>query len=174
MPDGITEAEIETVTQILSKLQPGRLPFTIFHEFARLGVLPIVEVVPLRLSPAGQIEILLLERDADDPVWPGQLHVPGTVVQASDTEISYSNAFSRIFQGELQLAAAPNPVFVQNILHHSGRGMESSQIYWAEITGTPKAGRFYDTEQLPENLVQSQLDFIPQAIAAFNQAKSNL
>lgn len=169
MPDVPSNTELKNVASILHQLTPGTLPFEIFHEVARLGVFPIVEVVPLRLTADKQVEILLIQREADDPVWPDQLHVPGTVVRASDTVGSYADAFTRVAT-ELRDTQIKDPVFVQNILHHSGRGMESSQIYWVEVTGEPKTGAFYNTESLPKNLVQSQLDFIPHAIAAFKRA----
>jgi hypothetical protein len=165
---GITKEELNTVTDILSKLQPGVLPFPIFHAITRLVATPIIEIVPLRRNEKGGIDILLMKRDANDPVWPGQLHVPGTVVRASDTEGSFSDAFSRILSKELSGFTTSTPVFVKNIIHNSGRGMEVSQIYWVEVSDSnDNADKFYDTDSYPNELVQSQLDFIPDAVQYF-------
>jgi quercetin dioxygenase-like cupin family protein len=169
---GLTDLEAAQVTRLLSKLEPGFLPFGIFHEVSRLVATPIIEVVPLRISPDGKIEVLLLRREADDPVWPGQLHVPGTVVRASDAPHSFDDPLNRIFTKELGGVKLSAPVFVKNIFHNSGRGMEASQIYWVEVQSEDATHEFYDIDNLPEAIVNSQLDFIPAAIANFKAAKA--
>ncbi len=163
----ISKDEIGSVVDALSKLEPGVLPFEIFHAVTRLVATPIVEVVPLRRNERNEPEILLLRRDADDPVWPNQLHTPGTVVRGSDKEGCFKDALGRISK-ELGGATLSHPVFIENILHHSSRGMEASQIYWAEIRNSePHEGDFYDANNLPDELVQAQLDFISSAVAHY-------
>ncbi|HSX07389.1 MAG TPA: hypothetical protein VLG11_00685 [Candidatus Saccharimonadales bacterium] len=159
-----SDEEVKAAAQVLQKLEPGFLPFPIFHEVARLTTTPIVEIVPLR-THQGRTEILLLKREADDPVWPGKLHAPGTVLRATDT---LQSALKRVCDDELQGVQVTEPKFVTNILHHSGRGMEAPQIYWVEVLGDASGvGQFYDADDLPEDLVRSQLDFIPQAVRAY-------
>jgi hypothetical protein len=170
----LTDTDVVEAAQLLSELEPGWLPEPIFQAVARLVVLPIVEVVPLRRADTGEIEILLLERRADDPVWPGMLHTPGTVVRASDSPGSFDDALGRILDDELGNIGASEPVWVKNILHHSGRGMEASQIYWIEVEGEPKVGTYYRSSQLPERLVQTQLDFIPDAVEHFKRSRGSL
>lgn len=162
----LSEEEIQKTAESLAKLEPGFLPFDIFHEVARLASTPIVEVVPLRRLE-GRTEILLFRRDEDDPVWPNALHTPGTAVRATDTEES---AFERIFNEELSGQVEAAPQFVDNIMHHSGRGMEVAQVYWVEAQDTPEGGAFYDIDTLPQELVQTQLDFIPKAIQQYEQS----
>ncbi len=147
------------------------LPFDIFHQVARLVATPIIEVVPLRTN-AGKTEILLLRREVDDPVWPNQLHVPGTVVRASDTPGSFNDPLKRVLSKELHGVPTSALTFVKNILHHSGRGMEASQIFWVEVQGEAIEGAFYDANELPGDIVRSQLDFIPDAIAHFKSARA--
>jgi hypothetical protein len=171
--NSLSESEVKQAAALLSRLKPGLLPFEIFHEVARVSTMPIVEVVPLRVAQRGITEILLLQREDDDPVWPGQLHVPGTVVRASDTPGSFDDPLNRVLTKELANTKTTSPVFVKNILHHSGRGMEASQIFWVEVEGEPAGGKFYDVDSLPESIVQSQLDFIPDAIAHFRDAKAS-
>lgn len=164
----LTEQEETMLTALLKRLQPGFLPFPVFQEVARLVTTPIVEVVPLRIHD-GRTEILLIPRLDDDPTWPGQLHVPGTTVRASDTPGSFDDAFDRIFKGEIASVTVRMSQFVLNVLHHSGRGMEASQVHWAEVEGEPEEGEFYDVDNLPDSLVVSQRDFIPAAIRDFKQ-----
>ena len=135
MAQQLSEDELRQIVSGLAKLDPGLLPFEIFHQFARLAVMPVIEVVPFRTNPDGNIEILLISRSANDPNWPNQLHVPGTVIRSTDQLDSYKSAFHRIFDGELQKVKVSEPVFVQNLLHHSGRGVETSQIHWVEVYG---------------------------------------
>jgi uncharacterized RmlC-like cupin family protein len=169
---GLSEPEAAQVASQLSRLEPGFLPFAIFHEVTRLVVTPIVEVVPLRLAANGKTEILLLKREVDDPVWPHQLHIPGTVVRASDAPGSFNDPLQRILAKELSGVKTSEPAFVKNILHHSGRGMEASQIFWVEVQSGVTKGEFYDADDLSESIVKSQLDFIPDAITHFKKTRA--
>lgn len=136
--------------------------------------MPIVEIVPLRLVD-GKVEVLLLEREAGDPFWPGKVHTPGTVVRASDyTDGSLDKVFARLLQGELEGTKTTLPHFAFNIFHDSGRGREVSQIFWVEVLDEPKVGMFYPAENLPENLARIQLDFIPQTVSDFLSHKKPL
>lgn len=167
---GPTSEDIEQAVHLLAQLEPGKLPLGIFLEIARLTVTAIVEIVPLRTSKDGKIHVLLIEREADDPVWGGMLHTPGTVVRASDNPGSNDDAFSRILDGELKGAAVSEPVFVESILHRVKRGMEQAQIYYAEVVGEPVVGQFYDVDSLPKNIVDSQLEFISHAVSAYRNS----
>lgn len=162
--------EYTDIAEGLSRLEPGFLPFEIFHQVARLAVLPIVEIVPLRTTADGTVEVLLLEREASDPLFAGQLHTPGCVVLATDKPGSFETAFQRLMLGELQGVRTNEPVYVTQLLHHSGRGMESTHVYWIEVYGEPTAGAFYHVDNLPTNFMPSQLDFLPQAVASYRAA----
>ena len=165
MNNTLPDDEVKLVTDVLAKLEPGFLPLSIFHEIARLTATPVIEIVPLR-RVAGRVQILLTERDANDLFWPGQPHVPGTVIRATDT---LESAFARVFNQELGGVAASRPTFVENILNHSNRGAECSQIYWIDVTGETTVGQFYDVEKLPETVVASQMNFIPAAIESYKR-----
>lgn len=168
----LTAEQIHAIVDGLSTLEPGVLPPEIFQAVTRLVATPIVEVVPLRRGKQGKPEVLLLRREADDPVWPNQLHVPGTVVRSSDTAGNFGDAMGRI-SNELGGVTLKSPTFVQNIIHHSGRGMEVSQIYWVEISGDePLRGEFFMADDVPEGIVRSQLDFIPVAVAHYMDSRA--
>jgi hypothetical protein len=156
---------------LLAKLEPGLLPYPVFLQVARLVTLPIVEIVPLRKTRIDTIEILLTKRPDDDPHWPGKLHTPGTVIRATDSEGSYEDAFERILEGELAGIKTSQPVFVQNLLHHEGRGMADAHIYYVEVYSEPFEGSFYDVDHLPETIAWSQPIFIETAVSAFRAAK---
>jgi hypothetical protein len=161
--------EINQTASMLTKLDPGFLPYPIFEQIARLVALPIVEVIPLRLIEEST-EVLLIERSADDPLWPNALHTPGTVIRATDVhkkEQEHWEAFRRIAEDELKGTSVGPPQYLGTQLHASKRGVEQAQLYWVEVLGLPTTGRFFDTKQLPDQLIPSQLDFIRLAAQDF-------
>ena len=166
----MTSEEYAEAARILAKLNPGFLPFDIFQQVARLSTLSIVEIVPLRTNSRGNVEVLLLEREADDPIFAGQLHTPGCVVLSTDTPGSFESAFRRLIHGELGGIHTSEPSYVTQLLHHSGRGMESSHIYWVDVKEEAAVGEFYDINHLPERFMKSQRDFLFQAVASYGAA----
>lgn len=163
----MTEAQQNQLVALLKQLKPGFLPYEIFEQIARLAALSIIEFVPLRMGNDGNVEVLLLEREADDPIWPGQVHTPGTVIRPGDTEGTMYKAFERIIHDELKDTEISDPYYVGSLLHESKRGTEHAQVYWVEVLSGPKVGKFYPASNLPVNLVDSQHKFIGQAVKSF-------
>jgi hypothetical protein len=177
MPDtqttSLTDGEIESTRQLLSKLSAGFLPLPIFLEVARLVALPIIEIIPLRWND-GHIEVLLTKRLDNDKHWPGMWHTPGTVVRATDAIGNYQDAFDRILDGELKgVALKGEPQFLMAFRHESKRGTEDAKVYYVEVVGEPKEGRFYDIDQLPLNIVSTCSDFVKVAAISFHESKTN-
>lgn len=163
----LTPDEEQQLITLLRKLEPGYLPYEIFLQFARLVALPIIEFVPLRISKNGDAEVLLLERKKQNDLWAGQLHTPGTVIRATDSEGELDLAFNRILDDELKGTVTSPPHYVSNVLHKSRRGTEQSQIFWVEVLDEPKTGKFYSAEKLPEKLITEQKEFIRLAVKDF-------
>lgn len=168
----LTKANEKTLTNLLRRLKPGFLPYDVFVELARLVVFSIIEYVPLRINEKGEVEVLLLPRAEDDPIWPGEFHTPGTVIRPTDNEGQMYLAFDRILNDELKNTKVSKPYFVGNILHKSKRGTEQAQVYWVEVIGRPEVGEFYPVSNLPKRLIESQRKFIIQAAASFSKAKT--
>lgn len=162
------DPRIQQTADLLKQFEPGFLPYPVFEQIARLIALPILEFIPLR-ERDGRIEVLLIERAADDPFWPGMFHTPGTVIRATDAETDSENwpAFQRILHDELKDTKVSEPYYVGSLLHKSKRGVEQAQLYWVEVRGDPAVGTFYDVESLPEGLIDSQLAFIRAAAESF-------
>ena len=166
--------ELDQLTELLAKLEPGYLPYPVFEQVARLVALPIIEIIPLRVGQDGKIEVLLLDRGPEDPLWPNMLHTPGTVVRATDVHDKNNQdwgAFQRIFHDELADTAVSAPHYVGSMFHQSKRGSEQAQLYWVEVTEEPQKGTFYDTNNLPETLITSQVTFIGLATKNFETVK---
>lgn len=155
--------EEQQLVDLLKRLEPGFQPFAVFEQLARLVVLSIIEVVPLRMHD-GQLEVLLIEKE-DEP-FIGQLHTPGTVVRTTDigsTRDGLWEPFARLFHEELGDIAVGRPYFAGNIIHRNERGAEQAQVYWVEVMGEQKIGAYYPVDKLPENIIDSQRAFIAAA-----------
>lgn len=166
-PNQPSPAEISEAAHVLAKLEPGFLPFDIFLQVARLTTLSIIELVPVRYHE-GSVEVLLLARPVDDPLWPGMVHNPGTVIRPTDHENTFVSAFERIFSDELPgLTPIGKPHEFESYLRKSKRGMENSRLFWIEVEGTPLQGQFYDINDLPNNLITTQRAYILSAARLF-------
>jgi hypothetical protein len=166
---------IKQAADLLANFEPGFLPYPVFEQIARLVALPIVEFVPLRKN-GSSVEVLLVERTADDPFWPGLLHTPGTVIRATDLSDGKQEnwpAFQRILEDELKGTKVSSPHYVGSIFHRSKRGVEQAQLYWVEVLEDPKVGKFYSTYELPGGLIESQVSFIIEAVRHFEQQFRN-
>ena len=168
----MTKEETNKLVELLKQIEPGFLNFDVFIQIARLVVLSIIEFVPLRIK-GDKIEVLLLSRGGDDPIWPNELHVPGTVIRPTDNENKIYMAFNRIINEELKGTKLSEPYFVGSILHKSKRGAEHAQVYWVEVKEEPKVGKFYPVDELPTNLIESQIKFIKQASKSFGDNIAN-
>lgn len=170
--NGLSAQEQKKLVALLRRVSTGFLPFDIFIEIARLAVLSIIEFVPLRISDKGEVEVLLLSRGSDDPIWPSELHTPGTVIRPGDTEGKIYKAFERISKEELKGAKISPPYYVGSQLQKSKRGTEQAQIFWVEVIGPPKTGTFHPADNLPHNLIKAQEKFIKLAVESFKKAQS--
>lgn len=167
----VISEEHKKLVDALKKLEPGFLPYDIFVQIARLVALPIIEFVPLRMNGA-IVEVLLLHRGEDDPIWSGEWHTPGTVVRATDNAKNIYEAFERILKDELAGTKTENMHFVGSILHKSKRGTEQAQVFWVEVMEEPKAGVFYPVTALPKKMMESQKAFIAQAVESFQKTQA--
>jgi hypothetical protein len=170
----MNNSEVEQVANSLKKLPAGFVPYPIFEEIARIIALPILEIIPLRKDNNGSVEVLLIERGEDDPLWPGTLHTPGTVIRATDVhQIGKNNwpALQRILNDELNGTAVGPLQYFGSMLHASKRGVEQAQLYWVNVTEEPRTGKFYPVNNLPSQLIDSQTDFIRLAAEKFKEMK---
>jgi hypothetical protein len=163
-----TQAEIHQAASILARLGPGFLPFDIFSQVARLCVMPILELVPLRRNHAGQLEILLFKRPGNDPHWANGLHTPGTVIRATDVGHELDAALIRLYDEDLTFRPKVEPIFVGTMFYKAARGSEFSTISYIDLSGmeTP-AGTWHLYDQLPGDAIPIQRDFIARAVQMF-------
>jgi hypothetical protein len=169
-----SEGDIKKAAEVLSRLAPGKLPLPIFTEILRLGVLTAYEVVPVRVSEEGKVQVLLTERPTTDPWWPGELHAPGVMVIPTDED--FEQVHERLMKVELgEGIITQEPVHVRNIILETKRGIENANIHYMQImNGKPNEGTFYDIDKIPfDRLISHHQIIIPTAIAAFNKSREN-
>lgn len=162
------QQDINKTVEFLSKFEPGFLPYPVFEQIARLVALPIIEFIPLRQHNKG-VEVLLIRRPDSDPLWPNELHTPGTVIRATDSVVEGEkwSAFERILREEMNDTLVGDPHYVGSIMHKSKRGTEQAQVYWLEVLGEAMAGKFYPIDNLPKQFMDSQRNFVAQAAKSY-------
>ncbi len=159
-----TLEEILLAADILSRLPEGKsLNRILFTEIARLVTSPIIEFVPLKIID-GKINILLIPRESDDPLWPSMLHTPGTAVRPSDK--SLEDSFSRLLDHELGDINVSSLDYAGMQLHHTDRGNDLAHIFYGEVDGV-SSGTYYPVNALPDNIIASQLPMIKAVVGEY-------
>lgn len=158
------------LAKMLSRLEPGELSLDIFNQLARLTVMPVVEIVPFIQDEYGGLKVLLLKRSANDPLWANQYHVPGTIVLATDTPGSFSDAINRIVDSKLIDYEPTGTSFVDVQLCHVTRGAEVAIIFKTDLATIPDNSMLFDPSDLPDNMIEGQAEFVRVALKAYREA----
>lgn len=174
------QAKKRITLQYLEGLKPGYQEIEIFEQLARLAGLSTVEVLPIRASPqkSGKVEVLLVRRSADEPFWPNLLHVAGSIIREDDAiehSHDYRPAISRAIEEIGGVVFAHDPVELETIHHRSYRSREVIIRFWAEVSGEPSRGEFYDAEDILNRastlgLLDSHVEMIKQVVAAYQSS----
>lgn len=166
----------------LSRLEPGRQPLSLFTQMARLSVQSTVEVVPLRKTTNSTPDVLLAMRDAADPWWPNQWHLPGAVLLPTDeaTDVhDYRSPVTSIMDKEFDhTISVTGSVRPCEPLRRKGvRGSEQTVLCWAEVELVDGAelspnGQFFDIEMvldggLGEDLIGGHRENILSALSDY-------
>lgn len=120
--EGLTFEEDQTLQKILSKWETAGAGTFSDDTFIQLShVLPTVgvEVEIFRKNTFGELEVIGLDREAENDPWKGLIHTPGKIFRASDYGKSKSPerlALERIFMNELEIE---NPSAVEILISHT-------------------------------------------------------
>ena len=148
-----TETEdADQIAKILERYDPGFLPLQLFEGIARLVVTPTVELV---IVEKDHCNVLLTLRPEDDHFWPGQLHLPGSVVLATDN--SMTDTVARTLNVELGLDPAEiSKLFLHfafSLLVKHERGVEVSTLFVIYADESFANFKFYDPTNLPSSTI---------------------
>lgn len=172
-----SDAEIDKAASVIGRLPKGRLPYPLFIAIASKIVTPTVELVIINKSK-GKDEIILARRTSDDEHWPGQWHIPGTVILSTDTEDSYESCFDRVLKDELYgLIEIAKPRFVSLEFWDIERGRELDQLFCANLLSMktlPDDIRAFPVDSLPDNLMPHHSKIISKVMAYRSQAVASL
>lgn len=124
--------------------------------------------IPL-LRRGNRTFVLLHERDPSDLYYPSMLNTPGTVIRATDEDLS--GVYRRLVSTEL--AGVPirrGPVFVDNVYERIVRGREISLVHWVELENDISSPYLLDVEMLSDRVVPTDQPRIRMAAAHFQAA----
>lgn len=167
-----TDDEIKQAASVINRLPKGFLPFDLFIAIASKVTVPTMELAPIRRGKNGDIEVLLTQRPADDPYWPDEWHMPGTVIRASDNEgTDFSSGVERVLQDELHgtVRMLGEPKYVGMKFWEIPRGRELDQIFYFETDARDEdvvEGKFFNVNNLPESTILQHKIMIPEIVAA--------
>lgn len=165
----ITKEEIQTLVTLLAKLKPGYLPTDIFYAVLRLVVTPTYLAVPL-YDDGEKLQVQLIERDVNDPHWAGLLHLPGTVVLATDETIE--DTHDRLIKGEISDSKINgDPIYAGYVFDTIPRGREVSIINYVMLEEEPKNGNLYDVDNLPDNIIPTEIKRVVMAVEHYRKNK---
>ncbi len=133
--------------------QTGQLPAFYFYEFSKLVPMPAYELLILRGEP-GKREVLLTQREADDPFWPSAWHFPGTIIRNGD---SINKIHERLAKEIEETALFGMPKLFEFDITDNHRGWGTHTFFTLEWTGgEPKNGKFFLLTSLPEPIIPHQ------------------
>ncbi len=174
--------EIDRLAQGLSRLDTGRQPFPIFKEMTRIMTVPVVELVSFKQDKHRPLEVLLTRRDEHDIFWPNMLHIPGTVILATDTKGDREDPFAEgMYDGPLLRLLAHEmeyreligrPEFVGNVHRETARGSEAVVVFAAELAHTSSNDAMYPIDDLPNDIIDVHYPLITSTAKRFRQIRS--
>ncbi len=144
------------------KIQPYGL--SLWTKLARLTIPVAIEIVVLRPGSHGT-EVLLAQRAPNEPAYPNEWHVPGSIMRPGET---IEDVIKRLEEREFK-AKIISQKFVTNFNNlHEQRGHFFSVVYLCEVE-THSLGTWYQIDHLPEPTIRHHRDhLIPMAVKTFN------
>ncbi len=161
----------QQLVDLLKQVEPGFIPHDIFVQVMRLVTSNVVEWVPFRWAGDGTLQVLLVQRDADDEFWPNAYHLPGVVVRPGDTADGTLNTCFERIHTEIGGVHTTDPAFVFVHQRKSIRCWESVQVHYVEVQDDPVVGQFFALDDLPfDEYFPEQIETVRVAAQAFRDA----
>ncbi len=163
----LTPDEQANLVSFLNKFEPGPVPVGVFTAIARVVVTPTFLVVPL-YNDNGILKVLLLDREPGDPYWPGQMALPGKIILATDKTLD--DVYKRLLKSEIpDVKITVGPVFCGHIFEEIIRGKEISLINYAVLEEIPRTGQLYDVNNLPPNIIKTEIHRVQMAVEKYKK-----
>lgn len=171
-----SDEEIKQAVDTLDRLPRGYLPFELFIAVSAKVTQPSYELLAIRMN-RGVAEVLLTQRPEDDPFWPGEWHITGTVIRASDMEgQDFPSCRERVLKDEMHETVIPigDIRYIGFRFGDSRRAKELNHMFYFETDATNddlREGKFWPVDALPENTIDHHKTMIPRIVDAFLAAK---
>lgn len=182
--EGMNQDELaDLAAACLEKLEPGRQPLPLFTQLARLVVTSTVEIVPFK-GTCESPKVLLAKRSDDDPWWPGQWHLPGTVLLTTDKAFDvhdYETPVDRLYNDEFHgsISRVGSVTIFDSQRRTDTRGSEQTVFGWSHITLTSgfdevTGGELFDADRIEselagENVIDGHLNSVKRALRHYRK-----
>ncbi len=168
----ITPAEKATTIAVLDKITKLKnVPQEIFDVFQYSFGGTSLEVVPIYLASDGTMKVFLSKRPDTDTYWPGELHIPGTMVFPWDGENGngFDNAWRRLNKKEIMQQLEGKPIHVSTLSLNTRRGSETAVVHDVIISDPSPVdgGDWYSISELPNNIIDHHLLIIREGLLFF-------
>lgn len=155
----MNDHEEKTLTNLIQKL-PDIFGYELFCSVAGKFVLPAVEALIFR-EFEGKKQILLIKREANDHIWSGLWHNPGTIIRKSDfiesgllSSKTLKKCFERLEAKEIKGKFKSEPKFKNIFIDKTKRGVGLHLLFECEVESFSE-GQFFNVDNLPENRVEN-------------------
>lgn len=180
--DKLSAAEAADIAaRCLEKLEPGFQPLPLFTQLSRLVVTSTVEMVAIN-ERNNTPHVVLSQRPENCPWWPGQWHLPGTVLLPTDEEVTphdYETPVKRLYKSEFDgTVALDGAVHIFDAQRRSGpRGSEQTVFGWSSIKILDEkngisGGQLFDAKNVEselagEQVIEGHLDTVKRAMGHY-------
>ena len=153
------------VAQLLKPIRPDQpLGTPLFNSIARLSVSVGVDVIALRTTACGAVEVFSMKRDRREKSAPGLWHVPGTILRPGE---EYPAAFCRLETHELGVVIK-HATLIGESFTGDERGWYLMKTFLVRLAENPPSGSWFDVSRLPLDYYAFQRDHsIPAAVAGY-------
>lgn len=137
---------------LLKYIDPHKpLGTLLFNAIAKVTVSVAFEAVAIRKNPeTGKSEVYMVRRPDDDAAYPGQWHVPGSVLRPHEKD---NHVFSRLSKREFGTRILRSK-FIAMVSHpREARGHFISLVYRVQVEGEPQGGKWFPLDGLPTTTV---------------------
>jgi ADP-ribose pyrophosphatase YjhB (NUDIX family) len=153
------------VAGLLKPIRPDQpLGTPLFNSIARLSVSVGVDVIALRTTASGVVEVFSMKRDCREKSAPGLWHIPGTILRPGE---GYPAAFCRLETHELGVAIK-HATSIDESFTRDERGWYLMKTFLVELTDNPPSGSWFDVSRLPSDYYPFHRNHsIPAAVGGY-------
>jgi hypothetical protein len=167
-----TQLEETLLLVLLERVRPlGQKSAALFHAVAERFPQTAIETVIFKRHE-GRVMVYLNKRPNDDPFFPGQWVLFGTVMRAYDN--SFADGIARLEERELGGIRFGRVEQVGILFGDTPRGKETLIVFAAELSGdrSPTTGSWFYADALPPNLAERGRKVVALAVRSFEESKA--